>query len=399
MTPKLRGSTAKLGTLSAVVVLLTTGLYTGTASAASGIPKGPITFGVITSESGPLAEYGALIKSEYEGPVNYVNAHGGIDGHQIKLVVLNDAGDPSENLTDARTLLADNVNAVLEPGFDGINTGSNVLFVKAGIPEVWPIEQAAETNAKNYPNMFAIQAGNTQDALGEAEAVHKAGFTKVATINDTTPEGMERETLFLADAQKLGITVTAKEEYSATATNVTPEVAAAQASNPQALVVEVATGIPQLFSSMASLKWYPDTYGDDGLWSGGNTVGAPAAVIAHVYAGCPTYLPPGEKLPAAVKSVTSAMQKAEPDAFAPASAAIGGLDTIDILKSAIEKENSDSHAAIIKGIQTIHSQSFSVPWIKYTFTSSKHVGDTVDPTCGLVTFGEGGLPIPSTHPG
>jgi ABC-type branched-subunit amino acid transport system substrate-binding protein len=393
----LRGT--KLRVLWAMVLgalFVTSGVGTG-ATAGASIPNGPISFGVITSESGILAEFGVLIKSGYEAAAQYVNKHGGIGGHKINLIVLNDAGDPAQNVTDGRQLLADHVAAVLEPGFDGINTGTQALLVQQGIPELWPIELATDTDTTKFPAMFSINAGDIQHAQAEADAVHTAGFTKVAVIEDTTPESLARYTLFKEDAAKYGITVTATEQYSSTSVNLTPQVAAAQAANAQALVVEVATEIPHLFAAMSSLKWYPVTFGDSGLTAGGNAQGADPLVLAHVYDDCPVYLKTGGSLPQSVTDTASIIEGLAPGIFGPAASAIGDLDAMDILKTAILKEGSTAPAKVVKGIETIHNESFSVPWIKYDYTKTKHVGDTYDPMCGVTKFGAGGMAIPTTN--
>lgn len=80
------------------------------AGAAARASKAPITIGASLSLTGDFAANGQSFVRGYTVWEHYVNAHGGLLGHQVKLKILNDDSSPSQVATNYQDLI--NVNHV-----------------------------------------------------------------------------------------------------------------------------------------------------------------------------------------------------------------------------------------------------------------------------------------------
>src|SRR5580704_9357567 len=86
--------------------LLTAGLVVVSAAAPAGAEtKAPIAIGYICSCTSPQASSVVTNRSAYEAYVDYTNAHGGIDGHKIKLYLADDSTNPATSSADVHTFV------------------------------------------------------------------------------------------------------------------------------------------------------------------------------------------------------------------------------------------------------------------------------------------------------
>lgn len=101
---------------AAALVLATLWAVPAAASRASQ-SKSPYLVGIDVNLSGPLAPYTTGAADFSEAVFKYVNAHGGIDGHKIKYLVLDDKGDPGQTLLNFESLWSqDHVLAIVGGG-------------------------------------------------------------------------------------------------------------------------------------------------------------------------------------------------------------------------------------------------------------------------------------------
>jgi hypothetical protein len=111
----------------------------GTSSAAA---KAPLVIGYDGALSGPT---GDISQPDYfMAYIKYINAHGGVDGHQIKVVLLDDKGDPGQQLLNYETMWSqDHVVAI-----GSINSGP------------WPYQYVRANNIPVVTQGFAPQIYN-----------------------------------------------------------------------------------------------------------------------------------------------------------------------------------------------------------------------------------------------
>jgi branched-chain amino acid transport system substrate-binding protein len=115
--------------VSAVAVLSSAALAACSGSGPSGgtsqsdNSKEPITIGASLSETGDFSADGLAFEAGYKLWVKDVNAHGGLLGRQVKLIILNDQSSPNQVVTNYQTLIgSDHVDLTFGP-FSSLLTG------------------------------------------------------------------------------------------------------------------------------------------------------------------------------------------------------------------------------------------------------------------------------------
>src|ERR1700691_2958780 len=90
------------------------GMVVVSAAPSGAATKAPIAVGYICSCTSPQASSVVTNRSAYEAYVDYTNAHGGIDGHKIKLYLADDSANPATSSADVHTFVTqDHVAAIV----------------------------------------------------------------------------------------------------------------------------------------------------------------------------------------------------------------------------------------------------------------------------------------------
>jgi branched-chain amino acid transport system substrate-binding protein len=125
-------------------------------SLAAGPTGTPITVGISEPLSGPAQAQGfeadgqACLKG-YQLWASDVNSHGGLNGHPVKLVVMNDEGWPASTTYDYNWLIKhDHVNLVLAPF-------SSLLTATAAAPATQKLGYALVAGSAGAPSVFALK--------------------------------------------------------------------------------------------------------------------------------------------------------------------------------------------------------------------------------------------------
>ena len=122
-------------------------------ASAPGVSPTTITLGLITSITGPAAsEYGGIIPSA-KARIAQLNAAGGVDGRQIKLVTADDASSPAGFGASAQRLIAQGVFAII--GVSPFVFGGAKTMQQAGVPVTGGAFDGPEWGTQPYTNMFS----------------------------------------------------------------------------------------------------------------------------------------------------------------------------------------------------------------------------------------------------
>jgi len=136
-----------------------TSLAAGTAGAAAS--KSPYTIVMITSLTGPGSSEFSQAAAGFNARVALQNAQGGVNGHKITGVVLDDQTSPTE--------IATAVQDALSKGAVGIVSISPLFFLaakypqQAGMPVTGGFFDGPEWGQQPYTNMFASDVGSVDD--------------------------------------------------------------------------------------------------------------------------------------------------------------------------------------------------------------------------------------------
>ena len=147
--------------LSVLIGVPMTGAAADQASASTA--KAPITIALITSLTGPAATEFASDPSGFLARIDLQNANGGIDGHKLVPLVIDDETSP--------TAIDTAVEEAISRGAVGIVSASALFFLaaktaqQAGVPVTGTYSDGQEWGEQPYTNMFSSDEGSLNPTL------------------------------------------------------------------------------------------------------------------------------------------------------------------------------------------------------------------------------------------
>jgi branched-chain amino acid transport system substrate-binding protein len=180
----------------ALALLCSAGLP-AVAQTSAGVSKTAITIGQPTALTGAAA---ALALPFHQGAKLYldrINASGGINGRSINLIALDDGGNPATARAHAQKLMQEGVLALFgsygsaqtTAAYEAVKTGDTILFA--------PMAAADELQGPNFPNLYSIRPGYSEEALAIVRHSQTLGARKLAIAH-----GRDTESLSALDAGK-----------------------------------------------------------------------------------------------------------------------------------------------------------------------------------------------------
>ena len=199
-------------------------------AAASGTPfvvavVGPMTGG--GAQQGQYAMTGAQIAADE------INAAGGINGQPIKLMPMDDQGDPSVAATVAQRLVDDpTVQVVIGHLWSSALLAAEPIYVKAGMPVLTPSASNVQVTHSGYNNVIRVCLN---DAMGVppaiAELVNNEKSKKIAVLYSNDDYGVGALAQAKTTAAQLGAQVVYAGAYKPNVdTDFTVQLTAAVAS-------------------------------------------------------------------------------------------------------------------------------------------------------------------------
>ena len=165
---------AKRASLLAVVASLP--FVSGAAlTTPAGASPAPLTIAYITDVTGQAAAENGTSPAAFEARIDLQNAEGGVNGHKLVPIVIDDQTSPSEVITA--------VQDAISKGVIGIVSNSLLMFLaakypqRAGIPVTGAYTDGPEWGTQPYTNMFASDEGSVNPkypANTEIDAILKA---------------------------------------------------------------------------------------------------------------------------------------------------------------------------------------------------------------------------------
>lgn len=215
--------------------------------------SGPYVIGAVTPLSGSLAFIGNALKTGSSAYYQYVNAHGGVNGHQIKFVALDDGGDANTALSDAHQLAEQN-NALALTDWVLTNEEAQVLpYAKR--QELTMVTQGCDSSLANAANQVVFCASMPEELEYQPEVdfaashVTTVAHPKVAVLDmDSLAQRTLQDNIVKYAGQK-GWQVVVKKLVSLEATDMTAEAGQVQQTHADLAVVSLDATRAQLFVS------------------------------------------------------------------------------------------------------------------------------------------------------
>jgi len=225
---------------------------------APGVTATSITFGTHTPLTGPVAPGYSEIAPASQAFFNYVNAHGGVYGRQIHLIIKDDAYNPTNTVNVVHQL-------VLQSGvfgiFEGLGTPTHtkvVSFLNASkVPDIFVASGCpCWDDGTTQPYTFGWQPNYTIEGkiLGQYIKQHFGG-QKVGVLYQDDDFGQGG--LAGIKDEVPASDIVAKEPYQPGVTTLAPEITAIKSSGAKVLVdftVPIYTAIGQLTSFTLGYK-------------------------------------------------------------------------------------------------------------------------------------------------
>ncbi|MEM9027825.1 MAG: branched-chain amino acid ABC transporter substrate-binding protein [Pseudomonadota bacterium] len=169
-------------------LLLTAALTTALAGSAFAQEISIATIGPMT---GQYASFGAQMKAGAEQAVADINAAGGVNGKQLKLIVEDDACDPKQAVSAAGKLAAAGVSLVAGHFCSGSSIPASKVYAEEGIIQISPASTNPKlTDERAGPNVFRVCGRDDQQGqVAGAYIAEKFAGKKVAVLHDKTAYG------------------------------------------------------------------------------------------------------------------------------------------------------------------------------------------------------------------
>jgi ABC-type branched-subunit amino acid transport system substrate-binding protein len=253
-----RVSAAVAFAVAGVLAVAGCGSSGGGGSSAPGVTKTSITFGTHQPLTGPAAPGYSEIAPASQAFFDYVNAHGGVFGRKIHLIIKDDAYNPANTVNVVKQLvLQNNVFGI----FEGLGTPTHTkvvgflntskvpdLFVASGCP-CWD-------NGSSQPDTFGWQPNYTIEGkiLGQYIKQHFAGKRVGVLYQD---DDFGQGGLAGIKDEVPASSIVSKQPYQSGTTTLASEITAMKTAKVQVLVdftVPIYTAIGQLTSFTLGYK-------------------------------------------------------------------------------------------------------------------------------------------------
>lgn len=202
-------------------------------SSGTGATGKPIVIGNVGSYAGPYASQDGA-RQAVNAWGKWVNAHGGINGRPVKLIIEDDGGSATTALTAVKKLVEQDKVVALVGVTDNFVSGWISYADQKGIPIIGgnPIESTAVTDPNYFPaggNFLAIN-------YGVLAAAKDQGLTKMALLYcSESPACAASAKVFGPLGKSLGVDIAYSGGISATAPNYTSTCQALKSSGAQAV--------------------------------------------------------------------------------------------------------------------------------------------------------------------
>lgn len=216
----------------------------------SGAALADVKIGVIASSTGVTAVVGipqkntvALLPTE-------------IGGQKVDYVVLDDASDPTNAVTNLKKLLAEHkVDALIGPTTTPAALAMLDFVAEAKVPLVTTVGSSALVVPMDERKKWVFKTTQNDDLIAEALIAHMSanGVHSVGFIGFNDPYGENWYKVFAPMAEKAGIRIAASERYTRTDASVTGQALKLLAARPDAVLV-AATGGPAVLPQAALLE-------------------------------------------------------------------------------------------------------------------------------------------------
>jgi len=215
----------KIRTLAALG--LASGLACAGSSAGAAPASGqPVTIGAILSITGIYAPLGEPERNALKLAERDINAHGGIDGRPLQIVIQDDEGkyDTAQQL--ATSFVGQHVAAIIGGSLTGSSQAISRVTDGAKVLQLYMTPTAQIWNTKNGVLKYLFEATPRNELEAKALLTYarvKLGAKRIAILADEGPYGSQGSTIVTAEAKAQNLVVGTTETFPLAATDLTAQ--------------------------------------------------------------------------------------------------------------------------------------------------------------------------------
>ncbi len=153
-----------------------------------------ITVGVVAILSGDYADYGLASKAGLDEAAEFINSHGGINGHPLRLIYEDSQGDKVKAVSAYNRLLMRGVDAMIIADGSGSSSAVAPLADQTNTLTIGVLGSAPGIAEKSKLYYRTVPSDALQGKL-LADVVHKMGFKSAAVlyVNDAYGDGLAKK--------------------------------------------------------------------------------------------------------------------------------------------------------------------------------------------------------------
>lgn len=201
-------------------------------------PTQPFKIDAILAQSGEIAAIGEGMADGAKAAINVINSQGGVFGKPVQLKVIDDAGDPTQAVSDVQQLLTQgNVQAVMGGTISAEVDATVPVLTKAKIFSADHGIDSVLNDPSKYPYEFSTGYLPADPANSLATEFSKLGYKKVGLVTDNTAGGEAQEAADKTAFTAKGISLVAA-NVPATAVDATSQMEQVLAAKPDVLLLD-----------------------------------------------------------------------------------------------------------------------------------------------------------------
>ena len=223
----------------------------------------PIKIGAMYALSGTNAAIGTNIMRGVDFAVEMINEQGGVNGRSVEIVRGDTQGDPKVGRSVAERLITqDGVHAILGCHQSTITQIVAQVCEQYQIPELTAISTVDNLSTFGFKYFFrmcpmnSLYVENQFMYLEDLAAQTGTPIKRIAIFADNSNIGQELIRCSRIYAEKYGMEIVAEIQYSSGATDLTSEVLALKAANPDAVLCESYINDAILFTKTLAEQGY-----------------------------------------------------------------------------------------------------------------------------------------------
>ncbi len=202
-----------------------------------GDEKEPYVIGAVLSLTGTYAGLGQPEKQAIELEVERINGSGGIDGHELVVILEDDATDPAQAAAAAARLIEqEEVLAIIGATGTGQTMAIRNEIDRAHVPQISMAGGSIVTD-ELHPFVFQTPWPNRIVVPFTLKALKARGLTRIALISDSGGYGRDGHDVIVKHAGTYGVTIVADEVFNPGDTDVTAQLTKIRAAEPDAVLM------------------------------------------------------------------------------------------------------------------------------------------------------------------